>query len=249
MKKYQVAVCDLVTLLEKMATLLRTKRHPDSDLRHGILIHSMLRAARTGNAQLLLSEKLYLEEMHCLNRSLAEISVNAVYLQFAPELETDNYLRHDAITAARRIQKINSSLPKEHRLDSTEEAHIRRLLAQPINETSGMPSWSSKTVGARAKDADRACGVDLMTTTALIVYGAAHPYVHGTASSVAPVGDWVLNGKDVTDSERIAGTLAALNGTALCLLSLVLFTGQRYQLGFDSDIEKIQQTLSDLGSN
>jgi hypothetical protein len=53
-----------------MAKLLNTKRHPNSQIRHAILFNSMLRAARTGDAQLLLSEGLYSEEMHCLNRAL-----------------------------------------------------------------------------------------------------------------------------------------------------------------------------------
>jgi hypothetical protein len=239
---YQDLSRELIALLVRMAKLLTTKRHPTSQIRHGILINSMMRAARTGGAQLLLSEGLYSEEMHCVNRALAEISINAAYLQIADEAEIDSYLRYDAPATARVVQKMNTSMPKAHRLDQAEELRVRQLLAQPIND-----SWSSKTVPARAREIDKECRVDLMTTTALFVYNASHSYVHGTATSVAVVGDWMLGGADPNDPERLGGTVAAINGTALCLLSLNAFSGQRYQLGLDSEITRLQEKMNIIG--
>jgi hypothetical protein len=240
--KYQNLTRELIALLVKMAKLLATKRHPNSQIRHGILIHSMLRAARTGDAQLLLSEGLYSEEMHCVNRALAEISINAAYLQIADEAEIDSYLRYDKLATARVVQKMNTSMPKPHRLDLSEELHVRQLLDQPLND-----SWSSKSASLRAREVDKDCRVDLMTTTALFVYNAGHAHVHGTASSVATVGDWMLGGADRKDQERLDGTAAALNGTALCLLSLCVFAGQRYRLGLDSEIMRLQETMNAVG--
>jgi hypothetical protein len=177
---YQNLSRELGALLVKMAKLLIKKRHPNSQIRHGILISSMLRAARTGVAQLLLSEGLYSEEMHCVNRALAEISINAAYLQFAVEAEINSYLQYDALATARVVQRMNPSMPKTHRLDRPQELRIRRLLAQPMND-----SWSSKNALHRALEVDKECGVNLMATTALFVYNAGHSDVHGTASSVA----------------------------------------------------------------
>lgn len=240
---YQNLSRELHLLLVKMAKLLMTKRHPNSPIRHGILIHSLLRAARTGDAQLLLSEGLYSEEMQCVNRALAEISINAAYLQIAVEAETDSYLRYDQLATARVVQKMNTSMPKTHRLGQAEELRTRQLLAQPMNES----GWSSKTVPQRAREIDKECGVDLMTTTALFVYNASHLHVHGTASSVAPIGDWMLGGADQNNPERLDSTVAALNGTALCLLSLSVFAGQRYQLGLDSEIRRLQEMMNTIG--
>jgi hypothetical protein len=240
--KYQNLTRDLIALLVKMANLLGTKRHPTSEIRHGILIHSMLRATRTGDAQLLLSEGLYSEEMHCVNRALAEISINAAYLQIADESEIDSYLRYDKLATARVVQKMNTSMPKAHRLDQSEELRIRQLLDQPLND-----SWSSKKVPHRAREVDKDCQVDLMTTTALFVYNAGHSHVHGTASSVATVGDWILGGADRNNQERLDSTVTALNGTALCLLSLCVFAGQRYQLGVDTEIKRLQETMNAVG--
>src|ERR1700683_2244442 len=188
LSNYQNLTRELIALLAKMGRLLTTKRHPNSQIRHGILIHSMLRATRTGDAQLLLSEGLYSEEMHCVNRALAEISINAAYLQIADEPEVDSYLRYDKLATARIVQKMNTSMPKAHRLDQSQELGIRQLLAQTLND-----SWSSKSVPLRAREVDRDCQVDLMTATALFVYSAGHSHVHGTASSVATVGDWMLS--------------------------------------------------------
>lgn len=245
--KYQDLSRELSALLVKMARLLTTKRHPNSQIRHGILINSMLRAARTSDAQLLLSEGLYSEEMHCLNRALAEISINAAYLQIADEAEIDGYLRYDALATARVVQKMNSSMPKAHRLDQAEQSRIRQLLAEPFNEEGAMPSWTPKTVALRARELDKDCGIDLMTTTALSVYNAGHLHVHGTASSVAAVGNWILGGADRDDPERLNDSVVALNGTALCLLPLNVFAGQRYQLGFDAEIHRLQETMNTVG--
>jgi hypothetical protein len=86
-----------------------------------------------------------------------------------------------------------------------------------------------------------------MSTTALMVYETAHPYVHGTASSVEPVGDWIMSGANSNDPTRLEGTIVALHLTCVCLLALTVFTGQRYQLGLDSEVERLQETLNILG--
>ena len=244
---YQGVARDFSAVTVNMAKLLTMKRHPDSQVRHAILIHSMFRAARTCGAQLRLSEELYSEEMHCVNRALAEISINAAYLQIATEPEVDSYLRYDAIATARVVQKMSTSMPKDHRLNKADELHIRQLISQPRGERGAIPSWSLKSITLRARELDKSCGIDLMSTTALMVYETAHPYVHGTASSVEPVGDWIMSGANSNDPTRLEGTIVALHLTCVCLLALTVFTGQRYQLGLDSEVERLQETLNILG--
>ena len=57
----------------------------------------------------------------------------------------------------------------------------------------------------------------------------------------------MLGGADLNDPKRLDGTVAALNGTALCLLPLSVFTEQRYQLGLDHEINRLQETMNTIG--
>jgi hypothetical protein len=187
-----------------------------------------------------LSEGLYSEEMQCLNRPLAEISINAAYLQIADEAEIDSYLRYDSLATARVVQKTTTSTLTPDPLDQAEKQRIRQLLAQPTNNS----GWSAKNVLLRARAIDKECGVDFMTSTALVVYNLTHLAVHGTAGSVAKVGDWVLSGSDRNDPDRLRSTVVALSGTAVCLMALADFARQRYQLGLDGEMKRFQEKMN-----
>jgi hypothetical protein len=228
--KCQSETRELKGLLVEMARLLTTKIPPNSQIQQGILIHSMLRVARSGEAQLLLSEGLYSEEMHCVNRALVEISINAAYLQTAVEAEIKNYLQYDAIAMAQIVQKMTTSMPKDHPIDKAKELEIRRLLALSKDSSGAIRSWTSKNITHRAREVDKATSSELMTML-LRVYEVGNSHVHGTADSVVLVGNWILEGENPNNSKRIESTIEALHGTHLCLLALSAFVEQRYQMG------------------
>jgi len=241
---YQQPVRKLADLLKRIAMQLSTKDHPDSQIRHAILIHSSLRASRSAEAQILLSANLFAEEIHSLNRTLSEICINAAYLQFAAQAELDSYLSHDSSVLARVLLRI-SSTPNGNRMSVTEERKIRKLAEQPLPVK--QLGWCAKSPMHRANAVDKACSVEsLMRPVALVVYETAHPYVHGTASSVARVGDWLIQGAAADDSSRNKSTLAALNNTAICLLAMCSFIGGRYGLKVLPEIAEIKKELNEL---
>ena len=246
LKQYEAQVRGLSRLLVDQATILATEPHPESQLRHAVLIHSALRVARSGEAQVSLSVDLYAEEIQCLNRTLAEMCINAAYLQFASVAELDSYLRYDSAALAGTILRMSSEMPKSFRFSAVEESKVRKLASQKPG--GAFHGWSAKTPILRARAVDKHCSADaLMTPIALFVYEGTHTHVHGTASSVAKVGDWLLQGGDKSDTSRIEATTSALNAAAVCLLSLCIFIDGRYQLGSKAKIEDLKVNLSKLG--
>lgn len=243
-EELQAITHGLCRLLTGAAEELRTKTHPDSQERHAILIYSALRASRTGSAALLLSNRAFAEEIGALNRGLAEVCINAAYLQIASELELDNYLSRDVPALASRIQRMQSALPRKDRGSAAESAKLRDLTSQSGALT--QDGWSNKKVMLRAKETDSFLKSSLMVPLALFVYEAGHTHVHGTALSVAGVGNWFLDGAKEDSEGRVAATTAALNGTACCLYSLISFIAARYPLGIESEVLTYKQRLSSV---
>jgi hypothetical protein len=240
---YQKVGRELSALLRTMAAALGP--HPDSKPRHAILIRSILRGMRANDAQVLLSDGCFAEEMHGINRTIAEVVINGAYLQIAPETELDKYQRYDVSAAARTIQRMNSSMPQTHRLSADDSNAVRQLLTGAAMDD----GWSSLTVMQRAREVDKFCGVELMTPMVLFVYNHGHSHIHGTASSIESVSSWMINGANENDPDRLRATTAALCGAYNCLFNLVAFVQGGCQVGFKDEIERLKQRLEDLSSD
>jgi Family of unknown function (DUF5677) len=191
------------------------------DARMEILLAATVRTVNSSRAiQLLYTDRPYSEEMHTLLRSLAEMVINAAYLQVAPEEELESYRQNDSIMLSKAMRLANDlipgcieSIPKTTR--EAFEVHADEI-RQSTSGTASKTSWTKKDLHSRASAVDKVLGTTILQFLSRIVFPQGHSYTHGSFSSLSATIDSFRTGgyAEVTIRE---GADLALFGTAQAL--------------------------------
>jgi hypothetical protein len=208
--KRQIAERCLTTGVETLLQLAEEVAGHPVGPRLEILLASILRAVRCGAAiQSLYVDLPYSEEMHTLLRSLAELVINASYLQIATPEELNSYLKYDAVMTAktmRRALDFRSDaldyIPKDRQ--ETLRKHGDEV-REEIKDTISKTSWTKTDIHRRAVKLDEEFKCDIFRLTSTIIYSQGHVYIHSTYSSLtAPIVALRTGERDVISMRREA---------------------------------------------
>ncbi|MCU1247076.1 MAG: hypothetical protein JWQ49_105 [Edaphobacter sp.] len=159
------------------------------DSRLEVLLASIVRATNCGAAiKRLYADRPFSEEMHTLLRSLAELVINASYLQIAPEKELESYLKYDSIMLAKTIRLAGEVRPEvlERISQTTRDAfakHVDEVMLETGDTISGT-SWTKLDLHSRGVAVDKHLSVELFQFLSRVLYPSGHSYTHSTYSSL-----------------------------------------------------------------
>ena len=219
-----------------------------NDDRMEILLAATVRAVNSSRAiQLLYVDRPYSEEMHILLRSLAEMVINAAYLQMAPEEELESYRRFDSIMLSKAMRLANElipgcidSIPEETRMAF--EKHADEV-TQAISSTASKTSWTKKDLHSRAGKVDEVLGTGIVQFLSRIVYPHGHAYIHGNFSSLSATIDSFRTGEYDEAAVREEAD-HALFGTAQALhVFTMIISGLKHDESFNAQMSNVQDLL------
>lgn len=174
----------------------------------------------SGAIERLYADRPYSEEMNILLRSLAEMVINASYLQVCSEDELESYRRHDLLMLSKAMRLANDLIPGS--IDSipmaTRDAFEKDAneAKQAISGTASQTNWTKKDLHSRATIVDNQLGTEILQFLSRIVYPHGHAYTHTSFSSLSSTIDSFRTGAYNADAIRDAAD-HALFGTAQAL--------------------------------
>lgn len=174
----------------------------------------------SGAIERLYADRPYSEEMNVLLRSLAEMVINASYLQVSSEDELESYRRHDSIMLSKAMRLANDLVPGS--VDSipiaTRDAFEKHAdeVKQATSGTGTRTSWTKKDLHSRAIVVDNQLGTEILQFLSRIVYPHGHAYTHASFSSLSSTIDSFRTGTYDADAIRDEAD-HALFGTAQAL--------------------------------
>lgn len=209
--------------------------------RVGILMASMLRARQSMDAIVLLTNTHFAEEAWAVLRPLAELVVNASYLQFATEEELGKFLLYDALAIGSFLEKFEKATGQSnHGFDEDDRKRMKNI-SDYAKDNTGLTEkdhgWTRLTVFDRAMRIDKEVGGTVAYRGfAKSVYQLAHPFVHSNMQSIQY--HWMLlTGEEPgLEDQRHAEYDKPLIGAVQCLFLLALFVNDTKKLSFEPQI-------------
>jgi hypothetical protein len=197
------------------------------DDRLEVLLASIISAANGARAIMrLYADRPYSEAMHTLLRSLAELVINACYLQIASEEELNSYRLYDTIMldkAQRLIRELRpnflSGAPKQTLVAFREHAE---QVKQQTRDTVSNNSWTKTALHDRAIALDDRYKFELFKFISRVIYSSGHSYTHWTFASLTQPVEFLRTGNHDDAATRSEAYLA-LFGTAQVLHIFSLF--------------------------
>ena len=199
--------------------------------RSTLLLASMLKVEQSARAVEVLASAGCVEEIQSISRTLVEVTVNAAYLQYANQKETERFLQFHPES----VQQYGMPGQRGGRTVSGEI--MRRLggLVTP-NGKNADPNWSSMSLLDRARFSDEVSNIPVMTLLVQRCYGRGHAAVHGTIGAL----DTFVQEVNMMQATRVETRLAALNealfSVNLCFLTLCMYLNGHFGLRMDHAI-------------
>ena len=173
--------------------------------------------------------------MTALNRSAAELVINALYLQFAEEVEVERFIAFDLASAAGVIDHLSRQLTSEQRQGMASERQEMNF-DQTVHEVQTKVgigeherAWSKRSVLYRASATDRHLqNVKLMPIFATS-YQLGHSAVHSTWFTLTQSAQWEDGDSDLGGSPRVAEVLNQLRLTVNMIATLGKFLAERVE--------------------
>jgi hypothetical protein len=233
------------TLLE-MGRILGHGKINESRLE--ILLAAIVRTVNcSGAIQRLYVDRPYSEEMNVLLRSLAEMVVNADYLQISSEEEVESYRQFDSIMLSKSMRLANELIPGcidsiPETLRTAFEKHADEVRHATSSVTS-QTSWTKKDLHSRASAVDKALGTEILQFLSRIVYTHGHYYTHATFSSLTATIDSFRTGACDEAAIREDADFA-LFGTAQALHVFAMSISLLKKVdGYEAHLELVQDLL------
>jgi len=157
----------------------------ESSVRLVLLFASILKLEKMGRAVRLLASDAFAEEIQALSRTMAEVTINAAYLQDAEDEEVERFQHFDTQSTFRHATRLRphttiKSTKEDIRKMEEVVDKARLLTGRKDND----PSWSKRTVLQRAEYSDAITRLDLMGKLVLTSYAYGHSAIHGTFDSL-----------------------------------------------------------------
>ncbi len=207
-------------------------------LRLEILMASCLKALRMNRAILELAPSLYTEEMSVLLRTLAELVINAAYLQIANEPEVSNYRSFDAIASLVMLNDFeknsghsNKVVPELRQRAEKNAAEALALCGLRLSSR----SWTIKTVFMRAKVVDDKISQSAFRGFTNSIYQNGHTYTHSAYQSLSTYCG-LLCGNAPDESLLMEQARDTMFGATLALQILVVFINDIHDLHLNDEI-------------
>jgi hypothetical protein len=229
-------------LLTRFYGLAITQRGPS--VRLILLFASVLKVERMGRAAQLLAGEGFAEEIRALNRTLAEVTINAAYLQNAEDEEVDRFQHFDTQSVFRHANRLRphataKSSPEEQKKIQAVADHARTLTGRKDND----PSWSKRTLLQRAEFSDGITQLDLMVKLTLTSYAYGHCAIHGTYDALDFFTAAVINDgtKAPLLEERQEMLSLALFSVNFTLSVMCLYLNSFFRLGAEREIVDVDR--------
>lgn len=191
-----------------------------------ILLATSLKLRKQARACLLLAQEFLVEEILATTRTMAEVIVNAAFLQFADGEELIRFHHFDTQSLYKHSEKLRPIASRE--LTVEQEAELQGLVAEArglTRLTDKALSWS-RTHPALISRADCVEGKmpnSFMPALVLTAYGWAHRAVHGTGDAIRPFYRALGSGEVPLSAERLEDVRIALSLVTFCLQTYALF--------------------------
>ena len=225
------------TLLTKFYRLAITQHEPS--VRLILLFASILKLQRMAGAIHLLAGETLAEEIRALSRTMAEVTINAAYLQDAEDEEVDRFQHFDTQSAFRLANRLRPHTttrvnPEEQKKIEAAADNARALTGRKDSD----PSWSKRTLFQRAEYCDGITRLDLMVKLALTSYAYGHCAIHGTFDALESFTSAVVSGEIQvsSDEEREEALFLALFSANFTLSIMCFYVNSLLHLGAESAI-------------
>jgi hypothetical protein len=191
-----------------------------------ILLATSLKLRKQARACLLLAQEFMVEEILSTTRTMAEVIVNAAYLQFADPDELIRFHNFDTQTLYKHSEKLRPLTSRE--LTTEQEAEFQGFAIEARSLTQlkdKATSWSltHPTLISRADCVDAQMADSFMPTLVLTAYSWAHRAVHGTGDALKPFYRALGSGEVPVSPERLDEIRIALSFVTFCLETHTFF--------------------------
>jgi hypothetical protein len=221
------------TLLSKIYGLAIGQHEPS--VRLMLLFGSILKLLRMTKAVQLLASEVFVEEIQAMNRTMAEVTVNAAYLQDAEDKEVARFQHFDIQSAFKHATRLRPhttiKLPVTDLKKIEEVASDARLLT---GRKDSDLSWSTRNLVQRAEYSDGVTHLNMMTLLVLSSYPQGHSAIHGTFAALEIFIESVGTMQVPLGGERKEGLFIALFGVNFTLSVMCFYLNSLFHL----DLEK-----------
>jgi hypothetical protein len=212
-------------------------KEAEPSIRLLLLFTSLLKLREQARAAYLLSGEVFVEEILAISRTMAELAINAAYLQEAGDEEIERYQHFDTQSLYKHSTKLKTHITVQ--LSQKDQVKIDEAVAfarTSTNRKDNDPTWSIRTLFQRAEFIDDRSKLSLMVTLILTVYASGHQAVHATNSSLQPFYSALKTGTVPQTEERLEALSLALAGVNFVLHVFGLFVNSLLHLDLEPDL-------------
>lgn len=217
--------------------LRRAVAQDEPSVRRKLLFGSVLKVLRTGQSVRVLSAEAFVEEILALSRTMAEVTINAAYLQDAEDEEIDRFIHFDTQTMFKHSTKLRPHISNQL---SVEELRKIEAVAKNARSLTGRrdtdPSWSKRNLLHRAEYSDGITRSKLMTMLVLTAYAYGHSAVHGTFDSMDDFISALDDSKALIEHEREEKLFLALSSVNFVLCTMCFYLNSFFHLDSEKAI-------------
>jgi hypothetical protein len=190
-----------------------------------------------GTAVQLLAGHAYVEEIRAIGRTMAEVVVNAAYLQNAEDEEIDRFRHFDTQSSYKHAKKLELRVTTQLSAEENKKIeavadHARSLTGRKDSD----PSWSKRTLMQRAEHTDLITRLNLISLLVLTSYAYGHSAIHGTFDALDPFISSINSNQLLTPANRQEELSVSLSSVNFSLSVMCLFLNSMFHLDLDSAI-------------
>lgn len=215
------------------------RRDPKVTEQSAVLYGAICKLQEGSAAIRLLSQHGYVDEMNVLLRTQVELSVNACYLQHAPDEELMSYMNHDSIAGLVALH----DMERAHKnLLVPADLHSRvTKLANEASSASGLKvnsrTWDKKNLKKRADTIDEQTGQSDFASLLATVYVTGSGYVHGSYKTIHKHVRYLIAGEKDYPWHVMFGANNVLHGVGHVQFIVARYLAKR----FDFDTERLNE--------
>jgi hypothetical protein len=208
-----------------------------------LLFASVLKLQQMEKAVQLLAEEAFVEEIQALSRTMAEVTINAAYLQNAEDEEIDRFQHFDTQSAFKHANRLR---PHTTTKLTAVELRIIEKVADNARLLTGRkdsdPSWSKRAIMQRAEHSDGISRLNLMALLALTSYPHGHSAIHATFDALEHFIS-SLHGKmqETLEDKRQEGLFVALSSVNFTLSVMCFYLNSFFHLGLEKGDHRRRQ--------
>jgi hypothetical protein len=223
------------TLLIQMLRLAISQYDPS--VHQNVLFASVLKVWRMGRAIRLLVGEGFVEEILALSRTMAEVTINAAYLQHAEDQEIDRFHHFDTQSMFKHSVRLRPHVATT--LSSAEFNKIETVVENArllTGRKDSDPSWSKRSLSKRAEYSDCITRLNLMTRLVLTAYAYGHSAIHGTFDSLDPFMSALDSPQTFSQEKRQEGLSLALSSVNFVLCTMCFYLNSFFHLDLETAI-------------